>query len=98
MKRRIKEIALQTALPSKWPATLFGLAVVPCRVALSATALADGSDGDARDRAHQYQQVNLVSNQCGKAMLQEVGRGDLCAALAIAPREPFYHILQFSEA
>ena len=70
MKRKIKENALQTAGLSNWRATLCALVVVPALVTVSATALADDDD-DARERANQYQQVNLVSDQPGKALLQD---------------------------
>ena len=89
MKKKIKEIALQTAVPSKWwSETLSALAVVPALVTVSATALADGSDDDATDKANQYQQVNLVSDQAGKAMLQDTEFGQ-CLGHVVQPHQPF---------
>ena len=90
MKRKTKENAHQTAVPSKWwPATLSALAVVPALVTVSATALADGTDDDASDKANQYHQVNLVSDQVGKAMLQDTNLVNAWG-LSFSPTSPFW--------
>ena len=89
MKRKIKEIALQTAVLSKWPAALCALAVLPVFVTASATALADGNDDDARDRANRYQQVNLVSDQPGKALLQDTNLVNAWG-VSFSPTSPFW--------
>src|SRR5579864_376239 len=89
MKRKSKEIALQTAVLSKWPAALCALAVVPAFVTASATALADGNDDDAMDRANRYQQVNLVSDQPGKALLQDTNLVNAWG-VSFSPTSPFW--------
>ena len=70
MKRKITKSAFTTAL--------LGKLTLPCAVLVlatlastSMTARADDDNGREGDRANRYQQINLVSDQAGVALLQD---------------------------
>ena len=70
MKRKITKSAFTTALLGKLTLTcaVLVLATLACT---SATARADDDNGREGDRANRYQQINLVSDQAGVALLQD---------------------------
>src|SRR6266446_4133268 len=89
MKRKINKGAFRTAMFSKLPSGLCILSVLVALVGTPAPARADGDRDEDKDRGDQYQQVNLVSDQPGVALLQDTNLVNAWG-VSFSPNSPFW--------